>query len=79
MLVLSGDVHQVSSLAAHDVAVKSGALTQILVATSIFEAVSSIAVFQMVEGSGRKPGEFKFDPLNFAKDEKSFKDLCESL
>lgn len=29
----------------------------------------------MLEGSGRKPGEFKFDPLGFAKDEKSFKDL----
>jgi light-harvesting complex I chlorophyll a/b binding protein 3 len=30
---------------------------------------------QMLEGSGRRPGEFKFDPLNFAKDEKSFKEL----
>jgi len=67
----------VSSFAAHDVAVKSGALTQINVAVSVFEIVSSIAVFQMVEGSGRKPGEFKFDPLNLSKDEATAKRLGE--
>lgn len=50
----TGDVHQVSSLAAHDVAVKSGALAQILIWTSIAEAISVIAITQMLEGSGRK-------------------------
>lgn len=72
---LPGDVHQVTSLAAHDVAVKSGALPQILLWTSVLEIVSSIAIAQMLEGSGRQPGDFKFDPLNFAKDEKSLKEL----
>ena len=47
-------MHQVSSLAAHDVAVKSGALAQILIWTSIAEAIGAIAVTQMLEGSGRK-------------------------
>lgn len=55
----SGDVHQVTSLAAHDVAVKSGALPQILLWTSVLEIVSSIAIAQMLEGSGRQPGDFK--------------------
>jgi hypothetical protein len=43
-------VHQVTSLAAHDAAVKSGALGQILIWTSVAEAISAIAVFQV---SGR--------------------------
>lgn len=72
---LPGDVHAVTSLAAHDVAVKSGALAQILIWTSIAEAISVIAVSQMLEGSGRQPGDFKFDPLGFAKDEASLKKL----
>ena len=105
----TGDVHAVSSLAAHDVAVKSGALAQILIWTSIAEAISVVAVTQMLEGSGRavsrwmverekrervvvvlfihfdspthppthptQPGDFKFDPLGFAKDEQSLKKL----
>jgi len=50
----SGDVHAVSSLAAHDVAVKSGALAQILIWTSIAEAISVVAISQMLEGSGRQ-------------------------
>jgi hypothetical protein len=50
----AGDVHQVSSLAAHDAAVKSGALAQVLIWTSIAEAISVIAIQQMLEGSGRK-------------------------
>jgi light-harvesting complex I chlorophyll a/b binding protein 1 len=72
---LPGDVHQVTSLAAHDVAVKSGALAQILIWTSVAEAISVIAISQMLEGSGRKPGDFKFDPLGFAKDEATLKKL----
>lgn len=72
---LPGDIHEVTSLAAHDVAVKSGALAQILIWTSIAEAISVIAISQMLEGSGRQPGDFKFDPLNFAKDEQSLKKM----
>jgi hypothetical protein len=29
----------------------------------------------MLEGSGRQAGDFKFDPLGFAKDEKTLKEL----
>lgn len=64
---LPGDVHAVSAVAAHDAAVKSGAMSQILIWTSLLEIVSSKAVVQMLEGSGRAPGEFGFDPLKFSE------------
>jgi len=68
---LPGDVHQVSAVAAHDAAVKSGALGQILLWTSMFEIVSTKAVTQTLEGSGRAPGDFGFDPLNLSKGDKN--------
>jgi hypothetical protein len=71
---LPGDVHQVTSLQAHDVAVKSGALGQVLIWTSVLECVGMIALYQSMNGSERAPGDFKFDPLGFAKDEKTLKD-----
>jgi len=71
---LPGDVHQVTSLQAHDAAVASGALGQVLIWTSVLEAIGMIAVYQTMNGSGRQPGDFKFDPLGFAKDEKTLKD-----
>lgn len=64
---LPGDVHAVSAVAAHDVAVKSGAMYQILLWTSLFEIVSTKAVSEMLEGSGRAPGDFGFDPLKFSE------------
>ncbi len=65
---LPGDVHAVSAVAAHDAAVKSGAMQQILLWTSLFEIVSTKAVIEMInENSGRAPGDFGFDPLNFSK------------
>lgn len=65
---LPGEVHQVSAVAAHDVAVKSGAMAQILLWVSIFEAISVKAVSEMIDGnSGRMPGDFGFDPLGFSK------------
>lgn len=63
---LPGDVHAVSAVAAHDVAVKSGAMQQILLWTSLFEIISVKAVSEMIEGSGRAPGDFGFDPLKFS-------------
>lgn len=63
---LPGEVHQVSAVAAHDVAVKSGALNQVLLWTSLFEIISVKAVVETLEGSGRAPGEFGFDPLKFS-------------
>lgn len=64
---LPGDVHAVSAVAAHDVAVKSGALQQVLLWTSLFEIISTKAVAEMLEGSGRAPGDFGFDPLKFSE------------
>ena len=49
---LPGEVHQVGVVAAHDAAVKSGAMSQILLFTSLFEIISSKAVNEMIEGSG---------------------------
>jgi light-harvesting complex I chlorophyll a/b binding protein 1 len=56
-----------SSVQAHDAAVEQGGLGQILLWVSLAESISSIAVVQMLQGSGRKPGEFGFDPLGFCK------------
>ena len=64
---LPGDVHAVSSVAAHDAAVASGAMSQILIFTSMFEAISIKAVQEMLAGSGRAPGYFGFDPLKFSE------------
>lgn len=64
---LPGDVHAVSPVAAHDAAVKSGAMYQILLWTSILEIFSTKAVLETLEGSGRQPGDFKFDPLKFSE------------
>jgi hypothetical protein len=66
---LPGDMHAVSSVAAHDAAVQTGAMSQLLMWISMFEIVSTKAVIEMTEGegSGRAPGDFGFDPLNFYK------------
>lgn len=63
---LPGDVHDVGLVAAHDAAVKSGSLGQVLLWTSLFELITARAVWQMMEGSGRQPGYFGFDPLKFS-------------
>lgn len=60
-------IDQVGSLAAHNAAVATGAMPQILLWVSAFEAISTVAVIQMLEGSGRAPGDFGFDPLNLKK------------
>lgn len=54
-------------LTAHDALVKQGAMQQLLLWFSIAEVFDSIAVIQMLNGSGRKPGEFGFDPAGFVK------------
>eukprot|EP00607_Mallomonas_marina_P000078 CAMPEP_0182424932 /NCGR_PEP_ID=MMETSP1167-20130531/11230_1 /TAXON_ID=2988 /ORGANISM="Mallomonas Sp, Strain CCMP3275" /LENGTH=170 /DNA_ID=CAMNT_0024605143 /DNA_START=125 /DNA_END=637 /DNA_ORIENTATION=- len=64
---LPGEMHQVSSIAAHDAAVGFGGMQQILLWTSLFEILSVVAIKEMLEGSGRAPGYFGFDPLGFAK------------
>jgi light-harvesting complex I chlorophyll a/b binding protein 1 len=64
-LKLPGDVHNVSPVAAHDAAVASGSMFQILTFIVALEFISVVALKQMYDGSGRIPGDFGFDPLNF--------------
>lgn len=64
---LPGEVHQVTAVAAHDVHLKSGALIQLNFWISLFEIISTKAVVEMLQGSGRQPGYFGFDPLKFSE------------
>ncbi len=56
-----------TSVTAHDALVKQGGLGQMLLWFSLAEIIDTIAVVQMLEGSGRKPGDFGLDPLGFLK------------
>ena len=57
----------VGSVEAHNAAVASGAGVQVLVAIAAAEFISVVAMKEMFEGSGRKPGDFGFDPLGLGK------------
>lgn len=54
-----------TSVTAHDALVKYGAMGQLLLWISVAEAISSVAVIQMLNGSGREPGDFGLDPVGF--------------
>ena len=56
-----------TSATAHDALVEQGAMGQILLWVSLMETFRSVAVIQMLQGSGREPGYFGFDPLGFSK------------
>jgi len=63
---LPGDMHQYSSVTAHDVACKYGAMQQILLWVGFVEVVHSFGIAQMMwMGSPREPGDFALDPLDF--------------
>lgn len=64
---LPGEVHNVGPVAAHNAAVASGSAFQVLSAIAALEFISSVALKETLDGSGRKPGYFGFDPLNFSK------------
>ena len=69
-------IHQVSSIAAHDVALSYGGMQQLFLWLGLFEVISSVAVNQMInEGSGRAAGDFGLDPFNMCKDEATTADL----
>ena len=57
-----------TSATAHDACVKQGSLQQIFLFIAILEMLSWLSVSQMLQGSGREPGDFGLDPLNFLKD-----------
>jgi len=64
---LPGDMHKVSSVAAHDAAIQYGAMQQLLLFISLAEIISSVAVSQMMTGeSDRKPGDFSLDFFKFS-------------
>jgi len=43
-------------------------MTQILLFVAVIETVGFVALKEMiVDGSGRKPGDYSFDPLKFGK------------
>nr|6L4T_6 Chain 6, Fucoxanthin chlorophyll a/c-binding protein Lhcr12 [Chaetoceros gracilis]6L4U_6 Chain 6, Fucoxanthin chlorophyll a/c-binding protein Lhcr12 [Chaetoceros gracilis]BBO94012.1 fucoxanthin chlorophyll a/c protein 6 [Chaetoceros gracilis] len=55
-----------TAVTAHDALVQQGAMSQIFLWCSVFEAISTVSVIQMLyEESGREPGYFGFDPLGF--------------
>jgi hypothetical protein len=56
-----------TSVTAHDALVEYGAMSQLLLWISLAEILSSVAVIQMLQGSGRKPGDFGLDPVGFLK------------
>lgn len=66
-VTLPGSIHQVGSVAAHDTAVANGSMFQILTLIAALEFIGVVALKQTLDGSGRKPGEFGFDPANFTK------------
>jgi light-harvesting complex I chlorophyll a/b binding protein 1 len=49
-----------SSAAAHDVLVEKGVMGNALVFIGLFEIVSYLGVAEMLQGSGREPGDFNF-------------------
>ncbi|GJQ13475.1 hypothetical protein GpartN1_g5266.t1 [Galdieria partita] len=51
----------------------TGPMGQILFWTSLFEIISTPAVIQMLQGSGREPGYFGFDPLGLGKNPELYK------
>ena len=58
--------HNYGPIAAHDIAVNSGAMAQILCGVTAVEFISIVAIKQMLSGSGRQPGDYGFDPLNMS-------------
>jgi hypothetical protein len=77
---LPGAVHQVSAIGAHDAAVASGAMSQILLWVSFFEIISLKVIGEMMDKenpTNRLPGDFSFDPfdLYFGRNEATQKDM----
>ena len=54
-----------TSVTAHDALVEYGAMGQLFLWIGIAESLSTVAVMQMLNGSGREPGDFGLDPVGF--------------
>lgn len=57
----------VTSATAHDAAVTQGGMGQIFITIAFLEMGSWLSVSAMLQGSGRQPGDFGFDPLGYLK------------
>merc|ERR1739848_587821 len=68
---LPGEMHNVASINAHDMAVDLGAMTQIAVWIAVAECIGYLAILEMLDGSGRQPGDFGFDPFADRRRERS--------
>lgn len=71
-----------TSVTAHDALVKQGAMGQMFLWFGLAEVIASVALIQMLQGSGRAPGDFGLDPLRFitnvskeAEDEMKLKEI----
>ena len=60
-----------SSLQAHDAMVASGNMGFMLLAVGVLELLSMVGVVQAAKGSGRKAGDFSWDPLYFTQGAKA--------
>lgn len=56
-----------TSVTAHDALVEQGAMSQLFLWIGITEIIGSVALVQMLQGSGREPGDFGLDPVGFLK------------
>merc|ERR1719284_607675 len=56
-----------TSVTAHDALVEQGAMSQLFLWIGLTEIIGSVAVIQMLQGSGREPGDFGLDPVGFLK------------
>lgn len=56
-----------TSVTAHDALVKQGAMGQLFLWFGLAEVISSVALMQTLNGSGREPGDFNLDPAGFLK------------
>jgi light-harvesting complex I chlorophyll a/b binding protein 1 len=56
-----------TSVTAHDALVEQGALSQMFLWFGLLEIIDGVAIMQMLEGSGRQPGDFGLDPAGFLK------------
>jgi len=56
-----------TSATAHDASVAQGGMAHIFLSIAFLEMGSWLSVSAMLQGSGREPGDFGFDPLGYLK------------
>lgn len=72
-LKLPGSIHDVASVDAHNAAVSSGAMIQLLGWIGLIEIIT-IPALKDLSTSGRAPGDYAFDPLKLSNTPKQLQD-----